>query len=161
MDIFTTIRNDHDLARQLMQRLTAARSPELRQHLCEELRQAVRVHSRAEEATFYAALRDCPAYEDGMTHSTAEHEAIDERLDEAVKAGSTSPWFLPLYGEARLLLERHMTEEEDLIFPLAKKLLTEIHAQRLGRDMRQLKDDYIEADFMSCATLRADAGWYA
>lgn len=153
MDIYTVIKQDHDEARGVMEKIMRARSPERREALVAELRHAILMHAETEEATWYAALRQFPEMEDKMAHAREEHDVVEELLDSIVRLAGDQDKFLIEFGEIKMGLEHHMHEEENELFPKSRELISPRQARELGEQMRALEDDYVDRNMLAISAI--------
>lgn len=140
MDIYSLIKQDHQKVADLFVRLDALEiAAAERIELFKTLKQELRVHKEAEETTFYAALSDLPEITDRIEEALEEHVDIEELLDELDALDSDSDEFIAQLRELKEEVEHHVEEEENVIFPLARELLTPSQAERLGQAMLEEK----------------------
>lgn len=141
MDIYALLKKDHRKVSELFAKLEAARSDSTRLNLLETIEYELLLHAKTEEATFYAALEGIPE-----THLNALMPEVESDHDEvrlffeklrAAKVGS-SKWLM-LVGGLKHAVEHHVQEEEGMIFTYARKVLSDIRAAELGRQMLALK----------------------
>ena len=125
MDIYERIEADHDLQRELANKLveTQGDGPERRQ-LWERLRPEVEAHAAAEEQTFYAELIQAPSAQEQARHSISEHKEAADLIEELESTDMASGAWLTKFKKLKEELEHHMDEEEKEIFPLAGRLLS-------------------------------------
>ena len=81
-----------------------------------QIKHALGKHAFMEENVVYPALRDFGDAEDAdkLNH---EHGYVKQFLYELTNLEKSSPTFLPKVAEFRMLLEKHIEEEEQEIFP--------------------------------------------
>jgi hemerythrin-like domain-containing protein len=140
LDIYSLIKQDHQKVADLFVRLDALEiAAAERIELFKTLKQELRVHKEAEETTFYAALSDLPEITDRIEEALEEHVDIEELLDELDALDSDSDEFIAQLRELKEEVEHHVEEEENVIFPLARELLTPSQAERLGQAMLEEK----------------------
>lgn len=144
-DIYTKLSSDHREVENMMNRLadTGAADPSLRVQLFPTLMKELLLHSKAEEATFYQALRQNDKARDKVQHAKKEHdevEALLKELDRMDKA--TADWghkFLKLQSS----VAHHVREEEGEIYRKAREVLSEPQARELAtafeREKQELK----------------------
>lgn len=134
-DIYSKLSADHRQASDLLQELadTGAVDRDRRAALFPTLKQALLLHSKAEEATFYDALRRDGELRDEIRHAGEEHQEMDSLLEQLEGMDmATAQW-----GERIMTLqstvEHHIREEEGKIFRHAKEVLSDTQARELGR----------------------------
>ncbi len=161
MDIYTVIESDHDLARMLINRIVAARSPEWRYELCRELAQVIHVHTKAKQIAYYYPLAQDERFAQRQIQIQDDYGIAESFLKEALSLDPENPNFMRLFNEARAELEQQMADETDEIFKLTRIIWDDRRASLAGQQMRALKDEFIEAEHMDNTSLRADAGYYS
>lgn len=140
MDIFSYLKKDHQEIKGLLEKATNARSPEKRSELLRKLKEAVLLHAKTEEATFYAAL-----YKRGMDrkmdHAKKEHKEVEDLFLRMSRTAKDSDKLLILLGEVKMGLEHHIEEEETEIFEKARSLLDSTESQLLAEKMQEMKEE--------------------
>lgn len=136
MDIYSLIKQDHQRVTDLFGLLDAIEiTAAERTRLFRTLKQELTVHKEAEENTFYAALSDVPEISDRIEESLEEHVDIEELLEELDDLDSESDEFFAQLRELKEEVEHHLEEEENVIIPLARELLTAAEAERIAHAM--------------------------
>ncbi|MDB5408474.1 MAG: hemerythrin [Rhodospirillales bacterium] len=138
MDIYSLIKQDHQRVIELFGLLDALEiAAAERTRLFKTLKQELTVHKEAEENTFYAALSDLPEMTDRIEESLEEHVDIEELLEELDDLDSESDAFIAQLRELKEEVEHHVDEEEGVIFPIARELLTPAEADRIAQAMQE------------------------
>lgn len=142
MNIFEALRQDHEHQRSLIRQLaeTKGDSPE-RRKLFGQLRDTLQAHAAAEERCLYVPLIDHDLTQDKARHSVAEHNEIDELLEELEEMDLGGSGWL---NRARHLFERvehHLAEEEHEVFQLAGKVLDASQKRSLAREYQREMDE--------------------
>ena len=121
MKIFEALRKDHDVQRDLMDKLlnTSGKSDE-RIHTFKALKEALESHALAEERYFYA-----------------EHHEIYELIVKLEDTDmSSSAWLTHMKSLQHLVLH-HLDDEEQQFFQMAGKVLNETQKNRLANSYRE------------------------
>lgn len=144
-DIFSILKSDHDLHRELLASIaeTGADDPK-RQELFESFRVEVTAHAAAEEQSLYASMLSDPELQDDGRHSVAEHKEIDDMLGELQEIDTASGAWLAKFNEMRHRYEHHIDEEEEEMFPAAEKHFTQAKAEQLGSKFDRRKPEELE-----------------
>lgn len=144
MDIYERLIEDHEKQRGLGRALAATSGDsEDRRRLFDAFRKEVEAHAAAEEQTFYAELI---AHDDGQEqarHSVAEHKDAADLIEELEETDMSSSAWLMRFRELHDELVHHLDEEEEEVFPKAKKLISKKRAAELGDDFARIKDDHM------------------
>ncbi|MCI0606571.1 hemerythrin domain-containing protein [bacterium] len=95
------------------------------------LKDELEIHTHMEEAVFYPALKDDAA--DLIQESLKEHSIVEDLLRELeVQPKNSTEWMYKL-AELRIKVEHHIHEEEQEVFPLARRVMDENELDGLGR----------------------------
>lgn len=145
MQVYDVLIKDHHVARELFKRLKETDEGDLeeRDRLFEELHTELSVHLLAEEKFFFSAIQDAPATHEKSLEALEEHNVVKILLGQ-LGAGDkgTEEWLAKL----KVLdenVEHHVKEEEEDIFPKAKKVLSDAEAERIGLAIEEHKADYM------------------
>ena len=134
MDIYARIKQDHDHAREVMEKIkdTTARAEKTRLKLFGEFKLDMWAHHKVEEAVFYSFLRDDTSMSKDSYEALNEHHVANGLLEELdTFPGDSEEWGVK-FGALSELIEHHIDEEEKDFFPKAKKLLSKEQANLMG-----------------------------
>ena len=108
-------------------------------HICKTLHRAVLGHAWFEDQIFFPAIEAEPLLFRRFTDELyQEHKDIDALLKLLRKTSSANRKELEFYAtELRVLLSTHFRKEEDALFPLTERLLTEEGLCELGDEMKR------------------------
>lgn len=135
---------DHDKVRGLLNQLTGTttRAVKRRQELLVKIEKEVSIHTRIEEEIFYPAFKES----NGKSHAELYFEAKEEhRAVEALvlpDLKKTRPDSETFSGRAKVLkdlIEHHADEEEQEMFPAARKAFSRDELTELGKRMVERK----------------------
>lgn len=144
-DIFSILKSDHDLHRQLLASIAETRGDsDERGELFESFRIEVTAHAAAEEESLYAAMLSDPDLRDDGRHSVSEHKEIDDMLGELQEIDEASDAWLTKFKEMRDRYEHHIEEEEEEMFPAAEKHFSSAKAEELGAKFDRRKPAELE-----------------
>ena len=124
--IFEALRSDHEIQRDLVDRLveTTGDSDE-RKSVFERLKVELEAHAIAEERCFYVPLMQDDLTQEKARHSVSEHHEIDELVQKLVEYDRTASAWLTTAEELHHKVHHHLDEEEQEVFQLAGKALSE------------------------------------
>lgn len=136
------LKADHVVLRSLLEKLTETteRAQKTRTELLARIASELSVHTTLEEEIFYPALRESGDDEAARMYFEAleEHRAVEELvLPDLEKTKPASEQFSGRAKVLKELIEHHADEEEDEMFPLAKKLLGAQALRELGERMAE------------------------
>ena len=126
MNIFESIRNDHDIQRDLCDRLTSTSGNSSdRKQLWKALKEELEIHADAEERHFYSPLIHNDMMQEHARHGIAEHHEMDELIEKIDDTDMDSPAWLTYAKQLCEKVEHHLEDEEHTFFQLAGKVLSE------------------------------------
>ena len=129
--ITEALKADHDKARRLIRQIQDNRSAAPR--LYPQLSDALKRHNRAEEQTFYAALRQDPTLANLLVKSEAQHHALGQSLRRIDATPFGHAVWRSRFNQAVKALESHLASEESRVFAEARKRLTKHQQIELAR----------------------------
>lgn len=124
--IFEALRADHAIQRELADRLveTTGASDE-RKELFASLRTELKAHAVAEERHFYIPLMEVDLTQEKARHSIAEHHDMDELIEQLEDYEIDASQWLVTAKELHHKVHHHLDEEEQEVFQLAGKALSD------------------------------------
>ncbi|PKA97265.1 hemerythrin HHE cation binding domain-containing protein [Flavobacteriaceae bacterium MAR_2009_75] len=135
MNIFEALRNDHDIQRDLLDKLVdTSGDSKTRDEVFKKLRTELEAHADAEERYFYKPLIDSDKTQDKARHSIAEHHEIDELIEQLEETDYSSSAWLKIAKDLQEKVEHHLDEEEHEVFQMAGKVLSEKNKKSLAKD---------------------------
>jgi iron-sulfur cluster repair protein YtfE (RIC family) len=149
-DAIGILESDHKSLKTKLEALaeTSSRAVKRRKQLYEAIRTELEAHTTIEEQIFYPAFRKHLSTSDAEKmyfEALEEHHAARVVLADLGKADPATPSF---GGKAKVLKElvlHHAEEEEDEMFPKARKALGKDLLLELGERMRQRKQALLKA----------------
>ena len=133
MTIFEAIRQDHDVQRDLLDKLVdTSGDSETRDTLFKELKSQLQVHAEAEERHFYKPLISNDMMQDHARHGIAEHHEIDEFIEQLEETEYDSSAWLKIAKKLKEKVEHHLEDEEHTFFQLAGKVFNESQKSALA-----------------------------
>jgi len=145
-DAITYLKDQHDQTRKLLNDLetTTDRGVKTRTELLSKLDVELRHHMQLEEEIFYPAFKEAVKLKkDKVLYFEAkeEHAAADRVLKDMVRVDVAS---LAFGGKAKVLkelVEHHIEEEEEGMFPIAKEVFDKKELRVLGERMESRKKE--------------------
>lgn len=134
MNIFEALRISHDTQRGLADSLikTSGDSKE-RRLLFNELKAELAAHAAAEERFFYVPLIKHDMTQEPSRHGIAEHHEMDELVEKLEEIDFSSPAWIAAAKELHHKVFHHLSDEEQGIFQLAGKVLSEAEKISLAK----------------------------
>lgn len=138
MNIFTALRESHDIQRELCAKVTNTQGESNeRDSLFQQLVRELKAHARAEERFFYLPLMEYDQGVDLSRHAIAEHHEMDELIEQLQATEYSSPTWLVYAKQLSDLVVHHLQEEEHRFFQMAGKLLSEEEKVQLVKGYNQ------------------------
>ena len=126
MNIFEALRKDHEIQRDLLNKLVeTSGDTKRRDEIFKAVKHELVIHEDAEERFFYIPLIEDDLTQELARHGIAEHHEIDELLAELEEMDYDSSGWLKIAKKLKHEVEHHLEEEEHKIFQMAGKVLTE------------------------------------
>ncbi|MDF3864046.1 hemerythrin domain-containing protein [Pseudomonas denitrificans (nom. rej.)] len=146
MNAIELLKHDHEVVKKLLGELseTTERAVKKRSELLRRIELELTQHTSIEEEIFYPALKQVGEKDDAKMYFEAkeEHRTVDALVLPDLK--KTRPDSIEFAGRVKVLkelLEHHIEEEEQEMFPRAEELLDHPTLDRLGAAMQQMKKD--------------------
>jgi len=144
MTILTHLLADHHRLRTLIARLEKA-SGERRQQVLADLGHELAVHASLEEDLLYPLLERTPLKKKAR-HAYEEHHLIDVQFDELLVLDSGDPVLGDKIHVLQEILTHHLDEEEEDVFPVVEKHLSQAGFAALDVDYLAHRET-LEAEF--------------
>lgn len=149
MDIYTTLKKDHDKVKYLLSELVDLENDDsYREVLIDQIAHELIPHSRAEESVLYNSIRAVSSDNSDIMHSFKEHIEVEGLLRALQLKDSTDmDWKSTAFKLQKSFLH-HVSEEEGKIFSEAKKIFSETEASMMGSAFEALKSKASENGFV-------------
>lgn len=143
MNIYKSIKDDHDIQRALCAKIlkTSGESEE-RKKLWEDLKKELEVHEVAEERYFYSPLIDTDKMQEDARHGMAEHHEMDEMIEELDDTDMSSPGWMATLKKLTEKVEHHLKDEEEEFFKKAKTIYSEEEGKSLAKSYEATMKEY-------------------
>lgn len=148
-DAISMLKDDHGKVKDLLAQLTdtTTRAAKKRSELFEKIEKEIKIHAMLEEELFYPAFKKAGGKEHNKLNYEAleEHRAVEELVLPDLK--KTDPGTDQFSGRAKVLkelIEHHADEEEEDMFPMAKKAMSSEELKNLGEQMASRKAELQE-----------------
>lgn len=137
MDATSLLRRQHDEAKDLFEQFEQADSASDQQRIASEAIRALRAHTAIEEEIFYPAIGDADEdIQDDVLEGLEEHHVVEVLLDELEGMSPDDEHFRAKFTVVSELVEHHVEEEEDELFPEVRDALGEERLEALGQEMK-------------------------
>lgn len=136
-DALTLLRADHKHVSALFDAYENARSTKRKMELSKEICSELKVHTTIEEEIFYPALRRVRGMDDMLDEANVEHAGAKHLIGEIERSSPDDDYYDARIKVLSEYIRHHVKEEQDKIFPKAKK--SKINLQALGEQLAQRK----------------------
>lgn len=144
-DAIRLLLDDHENIKRLLRRLedTTENGVKTRRQLFAEIKRELVAHSAIEEEFLYPAVEEVADEEmaDEVAHSYEEHHVVDVLLDELMDLDPSDEAWGAKVHVMRENLEHHIREEEEDLFPYARKVIEADELLELGEDMAERREE--------------------
>ena len=123
--IFERLATEHGEISTMIRRVAASSDDsEVRKELFPQIYSELLAHARAEEKEVYSRFRAIPDLSGKMDHSADEHHRIEAYLEQLNGMPVDQDGWIQVFRDMMKLVQSHVVEEEQQIFPVAKKALS-------------------------------------
>lgn len=147
-DAIALLKADHVKVKRLLAELEDAQRPHHRLDLVASIKQELLVHAKLEEELFYPAFRAaCEQKDDVKLYFEAreEHAVAEAELAQVEEGDPSTDEYAAKCKVLKDLIEHHIEEEEDEMFPKARRLMGRDQLVGLAQDMQQRKAELMGA----------------
>jgi hemerythrin-like domain-containing protein len=145
MNSIEILKEDHQKALNLLSELeTAVNEPETEPSDTENfnrLNEAIKLHSQIEEELFYPVMKDIKETRIIVERFYNQHKKIDKLLAHLSTIALNQEEFQEPLAELRRVLEIHIEEEEEELFPIAEEKLEQSRLNDIGRQILEMRDN--------------------
>ncbi len=141
MTIFQVLKQEHAEVKKLLKKAedTTSKSAKTRQTVFAEIYKQLMVHAKAEDAVLYTRLKEKKETKD-LTLEAKEEHLVAEFVMKCMKSlDATDETWKGKIMVLRENVEHHIREEEQELFPKAKKLFSTKEAQQLATEYLEEK----------------------
>lgn len=137
-DVLSLIEADHRKVEQLFQEAEKANSKKLYECFT-QIYTELNLHARAEELSFYPAMREYPETEGYIEEAESEHEEAETLMEQLRQMQPDSSDFKSTLKELKEAVQHHVEEEESEIFEAVRQCMDEGQLTELGEAFQRAK----------------------
>jgi hemerythrin-like domain-containing protein len=146
MDAVALLKKDHQTVRQILKKLKSSAENGRGESamLLRQIENELQVHTQIEEEIFYPAFRDAVEGKDDehlYYEALEEHHVVELVLVEIKTTSRNSEEFPAKAKVLKDLVEHHAEEEENEMFPKARKAMGAAQLRELGRQLQERKQE--------------------
>ena len=139
MDVLTLLKDEHDEAKGLFQKLEKAEG-KTAQALWDDLSSRLSLHEEMEETYFYPELKKAETTEDIVLEGYQEHHVMDVLIEEINGLQPSAEEWQPKIKVLKENTEHHIEEEEGELFPKVRKIWDAARRKQVGEQMQTMKE---------------------
>lgn len=135
------LKKQHRQVEKLFKQGEKTEDPRQRRQIMEQIANELKLHTKIEEEVFYPAVRremGTSKAEEMVDEAFEEHHVVDLVLAELPKVDPEDERFEAKMTVLSELVEHHVQEEEEEMFPMAEKKLGRDRLNELGQQMEQM-----------------------
>lgn len=105
------------------------------------LNELLLMHTFIEDKVFYRSMKEYDESRDLVREFRKRDQEFEKLLSHLSALAPNVEEFQETLSDLRVIIERHIDEEENELFPLAEELCEQGELQDMGRTMREMKYD--------------------
>lgn len=150
VDIFTTLKTEHEELKSLLE-FGETCPVDKRQAVLKKIELALVPHSRGEEKTLYAVLRQESIDEDDedaldmANEAYEEHRAVDDLMSDIKLCSTKDETWVAKLKVIKENLQHHIKEEESRLFKMAKDLIPKDILEEIAVEYIRVKEKFAES----------------
>lgn len=137
-DAIVMLKQDHDTVKELFEKFKKTDSMAEKKRIATEAITELRIHALIEEELFYPALRGKEAVDQDLLNESDEEHHVAKLLIAELITMTTEDHFAAKFTVLAENIEHHVKEEENDLFPQARK--TDVDFVALGLRMKARKE---------------------
>jgi hemerythrin-like domain-containing protein len=131
------LKQQHDEVKELFKRFEAAEDESEKQELFEQIADDFAAHGEIEEKIFYPAVY-VGQLKENLQEAVEEHLAAKRVVADLLEMEPSDEQFDPKMKVLKELIEHHVEEEEEELFPLVRQNFAREELESLGDQMEQM-----------------------
>jgi hemerythrin superfamily protein len=146
-DVFKKLKADHQKVKKLFSKIgeTENKDAKEREELFSELQTELLAHAKAEENVFYPNLKLEESTRDLTLEAEVEHQVAESLLRQLDEEDCATDEWAAKCKVLEEVVKHHIKEEEEEIFPKAKKMIDAERSQELAIIIEQEEESFKEA----------------
>jgi hemerythrin superfamily protein len=143
MNAIKLLKQQHREVEALFKRLEKAKSAGPRRKVFDEIADALAVHATIEEKHFYPSVKK-RATEEILLESLEEHLTVKRTIADLLELDAGDEIFAAKAKVLKDLVEHHVEEEEEELFPKVEKLFDDERLEAIAAEMEETKAQLLE-----------------
>lgn len=158
MDCFTLLERDHEEVAKLLQQCQSEGDKKSAKETFRKVAREIAVHAKLEETLVYPRLKEFDELSEQIDESYEEHGDIEDLLEEMAELSPSDEEWTSNLVELIDSVEHHVQEEEQEVFPVARKLIGEDQATELANTLSQEKKEMMSGSHRAAKEVFARLG---
>jgi hypothetical protein len=146
MEATALLRKQHEQVIQKFKQFEKAQSEAQQRKLFIEIADTLAAHCTIEEKLFYPTAYQGEDLQHLLLEAVEEHLSAKRLISDLLMMEVTDEQFAPKVKVLRDIIEHHVEEEHDDIFPRVKKMLSRGELTSLGEEMEEMFDQLITTE---------------
>jgi hemerythrin superfamily protein len=146
-DAIALLKADHDEVKQAFkefEKMDHEEDTEAMEELVIRVCEALKAHTTVEEEIFYPAVRAAIDDDDLMNEAQVEHQSAKDLIEQLEGMDATDPLYPATFTVLCEYVLHHAKEEEDEMFPSAKK--AKVDLDELGEQIQARKEELTQSE---------------
>jgi len=143
MNAIKLLKQQHREVEALFKQLEKAKSAGPRQKAFDQIADKLAVHATIEEKHFYPSVKRRTT-EELLLEAVEEHLGVKRVIADLLELDADDPTFEAKAKVLKDLVEHHVEEEEETLFPKVERLVKADELAAIGEEMEAMMDDLIE-----------------
>ena len=139
------LESQHREVEKLFREIEKATNPDEKEALFEDLADQLAIHAKIEEMLFYPAVQEKKT-EDMVLEAFVEHTSIKRLLADMLQTDPDDATFDAQVKVLKEQVEHHVQEEEEELFPAARKLLSRDEMAAILQEMLAVEAELEDAE---------------
>jgi hemerythrin-like domain-containing protein len=141
MDAYQILMKDHRNVEDLFEKIekTDDGQHKEREQLLGKLREELELHTEIEERLLYPEMKKHPGTKKLAGEALEEHGEVKRLLQELPKLSPGEERWSDMIEELDHAVQHHVREEEEQMFPAARREISESRAKELDRQIEEMK----------------------
>lgn len=141
MDLYQMLIKDHRTVDELFEKIekSGESANKTRQQLFEKLRQELELHTQVEEKIVYPDFQKHSGVKQFIGEAVEEHGEVKKMLTQLGRMEPGAADWSKRIAELKAAVQHHVKEEEQQMFPAARKEVRQEEADDLARRVQEMK----------------------
>ena len=141
MDAYQILMKDHRNVEDLFEKIEKTDDGQHKEgeQLLGKLREELELHTEIEERLFYPEMKKHAWTKELADEALEEHGEVKRLLKELAKLSPGEERWSDMIEELDHAVQHHVREEEEQMFPAARREISESRANELGRQIEEMK----------------------